>query len=112
LSSQTQPIEELLRLEQELLQFLVAGRIGAEARQAILLFLHNYKFRSVEHQVLFDCLSNLAAYEPHQIQELLPARLVRAGFPDIELQSVSSANLTAAQAEELCRKLIGEEVQS
>jgi len=56
--------------------------------------------------VLFDCLQALPLERPELIRELLPARLVRAGFPDFDLESFFQAiEVSDEEARRLCREL-------
>lgn len=71
--------------ERRLLQLLCNGAADAGLCGEVLARLRGYAFRSVEHQVLFDCLQGMPMDRSELIQELLPARLVRAGFPDFDL---------------------------
>ena len=71
--------------ERRLLQLLCDGAAGAELRADVLARLRGYAFRSVAHQVLFDCLQAMPMDRPELLRELLPARLVRAGFPEFDL---------------------------
>ncbi|OFW41483.1 MAG: hypothetical protein A3J28_16440 [Acidobacteria bacterium RIFCSPLOWO2_12_FULL_60_22] len=76
-------------------------------REEVLSRLRGYAFRSVEHQVLFDCLRALPSDRPDLIRSLLPERLVRAGFPDFDLTPFFEPHgLSAPEARELCQKLM------
>ena len=79
-------------IEARLLQVICQGgrnirqsRRDKDLREEVLTRLHNYSFRSVPHQVLFDCLWNMPRQRPELIREVLPAWLVQAGFPDFNL---------------------------
>jgi len=74
-----------IAVERRLLQFLCDGAADAQLREEVRGHLRGYAFRSVEHQVLFDCLQGMPMDRSELIRELLPARLVRAGFPDFDL---------------------------
>ena len=77
---------EIMVRERRLLQFLCDGEGEAQLRSEILARLSSYAFRSTEHQVLFECLCGMPSDRPELIRSLLPARLVRAGFPDFNLE--------------------------
>lgn len=79
---------------------------GRELRDKVYRRLRTYSFRSAIHQVLFDCLFQLPRNSPERIRELLPAKLVQAGFPDVELARFFEPHrLTASEAEKLLEKL-------
>ena len=77
--------EEIRTLEFHLVQLLCQSGTAPELRAEVLARLRGYAFRSVEHQVLFDCLQAMPSDRAELLRELLPARLVRAGFPDFDL---------------------------
>ena len=77
--------EEINGIERCLLQLLCDGTADVELRTEVLTRLRGYAFRRVEHQVLFDCLQGMPMDRPELLRELLPARLVRAGFPEFDL---------------------------
>ena len=96
--------------ERAILGFLLSGRNG---KREILAGLRGYRFGSVEHQVLFDCLAELPLDRPEVIRELLPARLVRAGFPDIDFESFLVPNeMSEAEARILFQELMGRAAES
>lgn len=71
--------------------------------------LRGYAFRRVEHQVLFDCLRTMPLDRPELVRELLPARLVRAGFPDFDLVPFFEAGeVSKEEAQQMCRELLHE----
>ena len=97
------------KIERDLLQFFCIGRSGTQAREEMISQLRRYAFQSVEHQVLFDCLQSMPLDRPQLIRELLPARLVRAGFPDIDLapflEAREAGEVGEQEARMLCREL-------
>ena len=108
------PNKEIIAAERRLLQLLCNGASGIELCKEVLARLRRYAFRSVEHQVLFDCLQTMPMDRSELIRELLPARLVRAGFPDFDLapffelpgeSSGEPHGLNAQEAQELCQAL-------
>ena len=99
-----------IAVEHRLLQLLCDGATGAELHADVVARLRGYAFRSVAHQVLFDCLQAMPMDRPELFRELLPARLVRAGFPDFDLtpffESPGEAHgLSVQEAQELCEAL-------
>ena len=96
-----------------LLRFLCQSQREAGARSAIFEALRRYRFVAMFQQVLFDCLTALPATltempdMPKMTEVLLAERLVRAGFPDFDLQPyLSGAVVSGAEADSLCRRLL------
>jgi hypothetical protein len=102
-------IESVLVTERLLLRFLCTGGSGTPLREELISQLRGYAFRSVEHQVLFDCLQTMPLDRPEVVRELLPARLVRAGFPDFDwgpfFEARESSGVSEEEARRLCREL-------
>ena len=97
---------QINRIERRLLHFLCGGRGGTQLREEMISRLRTYAFRSVEHQVLFDCLQAMPLDRPELVRELLPARVVLAGFPDFDLEPFFEAGgLNDEEARTLCREL-------
>ena len=94
-------------VERLLLHFLCNGsRAAPLLREEILTRLRCYAFRRVEHQVLFDCLQAMPIDRTELVRELLPARLVRAGFPDFDLAPfLEPSNRSRQEAENLLEAL-------
>ena len=79
------PNRKIILIERSLLTLICSGGSGRQLRKEIISRLRSHAFRSVEHRVLFDCLQAMPLDRPELMRELLPARLVRAGFPDFDL---------------------------
>ncbi len=77
--------EAISKMEERLLGVICQGGLNRELREETLSRLCSYAFASVHHQVVFDCLTALARRESDTIRSLLPERLVRAGFPDLDI---------------------------
>ncbi|MSO20763.1 MAG: hypothetical protein EXQ56_09940 [Acidobacteria bacterium] len=97
-----------MNAEKRVLRFLCQAAADAVARAEVMERLRQYRFASVPHQVLFDCLKALPAARPELVEALLPARLVRAGFPDFDLEPfLRPSGMSAAQARVLCQRMAG-----
>jgi hypothetical protein len=46
--------------------------------------LHDYHWHNALHKALWDAISGLPSDNPQILRQLLPAKLTRLGFPDIE----------------------------
>lgn len=105
--------EAISKMEERLLRVICQGGLNRELREEMLSRLHSYAFASVHHQVVFDCLSALAQCEPETIRSLLPERLVRAGFPDLDIAAFFEPHgfeqhgMVDAEARELLTKVTG-----
>jgi hypothetical protein len=92
--------------EARLLRHLCTQGQEKSERAKLITVLGDHRFTTVHHQVLFDCLRSLPAARPELIESLLPVRLVRAGFPDFDLDPfLRPSGLSAAQAVSLARAL-------
>jgi hypothetical protein len=93
------------RQEARLLRYLCNRAVQSD-RVEIIETLKAYRFATVHHQVLFDCLRGLAAAPPELLESLLPVRLVRAGFPDFDLEPfLRPSGLSASQARAAAKAL-------
>ena len=100
-------------MERRLLQWLCRDGVDASLREEVRARLRTHTFRNVEHQVLFDCLRGLPADRPDLIPSLLPARLVRAGFPDFNLDPFfEPCGLSPAEARGLSENLVAGQTDS
>ena len=98
----------MMNAEKRVLRYLCQATADAAARAEVIELLRGYRFASVPHQVLFDCLKALPTARPELVEALLPARLVRAGFPDFDLEPfLRPSGMSAAQARVLCHRMVG-----
>lgn len=68
--------------------------------------LRSYRFRDVIHQVVFDALCEMNTHKPDIIREQLLVRLMRKGFPDVDVSLfLGQPNLPAKDVEPLIRAL-------
>lgn len=100
--------ETISKMEERLLRAICQGGLNRELREETLSRLRSYTFASVHHQVVFDCLSPLAGREPETIRSLLPERLVRVGFPDMDIAPFFEPHgMMDDEARELLAKVTG-----
>lgn len=93
--------------EQQLLGLLIGGRCEPEFARRLCERLRAHSFHSMEHRVLFESIASLIGAPPGEIVRLLPARLVRAGFPEIDLSPfLEPRPVCAEHAEELLGILV------
>ncbi len=100
-------VPETRAVEARLLGLLCRGECGAGLRDELLAGLAGHAFQYVNHQAVFDCLRELGRENAARIRELLPARLVQAGFPDVDLAPFFlHEEIGPAEAATLLRKLV------
>ena len=105
-------IDDALAAEQRLLAILLAESTAPEIVRSILERLKPYRFQNVEHQVLFECAARLRSRGHGDLLAILPAHLVRAGFPDVDLERFRMERAVGAEeAAALCRRLVNEQPQ-
>ena len=73
-----------LDLEKLTLRVLCLGAPQGPVKQAVIPLLRNYPWQSQLHQVIFKALAAIPSDDPAILHELLPAKLTRMGFPDVE----------------------------
>lgn len=78
--------DPVLAAELRILGFLMEPTAPSEIVRSLQERLKAYHFQSVEHQVLFECVASLSTRRSGDFLALVPARLVGAGFPDLDLQ--------------------------
>ena len=94
-------------IEARLLGLLCRGECGARLRGELWAGLAGHTFQSVYHQAVFDCLRELGGENPVRIRELLPVRLVQAGFPDVDFAPFFlNEEISDAEGATLLRKLV------
>ncbi len=100
--------EAISKMEERLLGVICQGGLNRELREETLSRLCFYAFASVHHQVVFDCLTALARRESDTIRSLLPERLVRAGFPDLDIAPFFEPHgLSAQEVRKILARLTG-----
>ena len=92
----THPGERRVTAERRLLAVLCQESLNAQVRDQVLRRLKEHRFATPEHEVIFGTLAKLPAGKPESIREALVARLMRQGFPDLDLEPLFS---TAAPTE-------------
>jgi hypothetical protein len=71
-------------LEKLALCFLCAGTLEGAVRDVLVPLLRAYQWQCSLHQALFDAIAAVPSEDPQLFRQLLPAKLTRMGFPDVE----------------------------
>ncbi len=71
-------------LEKLVLRVLCVGTPQGPVKKALMPLLRNYRWGAQLHQAVFNALAVLPSDDPAILRQLLPARLTRLGFPDVE----------------------------
>ena len=77
-------METNLHLEKLALRLLCAGTSEGGALNALIPLLRGYAWQSTLHQVIFDAIAAAPSGDAEMLRRLLPAKLTRMGFPDVE----------------------------
>lgn len=74
----------ILDLEKLALRVLCHGTPEGSVKQQLIPILREYHWQSQLHQVIFNAISECPSEKPEVFRQLLPAKLTRMGFPDVE----------------------------
>ncbi len=110
LASTLMATQETQAAERRVLQALCQGVGGVTLLAEGARILHGYRFRDPLHQILFEALGEIGPAAPALVRELLAARLIRKGFPDVDLDPFFEPHgLTADAAMALMKRLRSEQ---
>jgi hypothetical protein len=84
------PMGKDLDLEKLVLRLFCTGTLQGAARDALVPPLRGYAWRSSLHQAIFDAVLATPSSDPELLRQLLPAKLTRMGFPDVEWDELFS----------------------
>lgn len=100
-------MEKHLDLEKLVLRLLCAGNLEADARDSLLPLLRGYAWRSTLHVAIFNAVLAIPSSDSELLRQLLPAKLTRMGFPDVEWEEIfSPPGLAKHEAVTLVRQMI------
>lgn len=96
-----------LRLEKLALRLLCAGASRGAGRASLLASLRDYSWKSMLHRAIFSAIASIASDDPELLRQLLPAKLTRMGFPDVEWEELfAPLSISSEEAKESVRKLL------
>lgn len=73
-----------LELERLAIRVLCQGTPQGSVREIVIPLLRDYRWQSPLHQAVFKALVAIPSDDLSVLRDLLPAKLTRMGFPDVE----------------------------
>ena len=96
-----------LNVEVFVLRLLCAGTSQGAVRDHLLPLLSRYPWNSTLHRAIFKAIVSIPSDDPILLRQLLPAKLTRLGFPDVEWEELFvPVPMSGDEAMELVRKLL------
>lgn len=98
-----------LGLERLVLRVLCLGTSQGSVKEAAVPLLRGYHWRVPLHEVIFNAVVAIPSDDPVVLRQLLPAKLTRMGFPDVEWEEFFAPHsLSLEEALLLVRRMIAE----
>ncbi|HEX5413303.1 MAG TPA: hypothetical protein VFZ27_15740 [Terriglobia bacterium] len=95
--------------EKFVLRLLCAGTSQGSVQASLIPLLRTYQWSSTLHGAIFSAILSIPSDDPALLRQLLPAKLTRMGFPDVEWHQLFAPVLISGdEAIECARKLIAE----
>lgn len=96
-----------LNFEVFVLRLLCAGTSQGAVRDNLLPLLSSYPWNSTLHRAIFKAIVSIPSDDPTLLRQLLPAKLTRMGFPDVEWEELFvPVSVASEEAIESVRKLL------
>ncbi len=96
-----------LNVEVFVLRLLCAGTSQGAVRDNVLPLLSRYPWNSTLHRAIFKAIVSIPSDDPILLRQLLPAKLTRLGFPDVEWEELFvPVSMTSEEAIASVRKLL------
>lgn len=96
-----------LNFEVFVLRLLCAGTSRGAVRDYLISLLRTYGWSSTLHRAIFRAIVSIPSDDPALLRQLLPAKLTRMGFPDVEWEELFvPVSMSGDEATELVRKLL------
>jgi hypothetical protein len=100
------PQDEIINTERDVLRVLCQGHLPGPAVARVRTSLAGYQWHEPLHQIIFGALLSIPFSDPNIIRDLLPARLVMRGFPDVKFEELfEPVAISAERAEQLVERL-------
>jgi hypothetical protein len=96
-----------LHLEKLALRLLCAGTSQGAVRANLIPLLRGYTWQSTLHRVIFDAIASIPSDRPEVLRQLLPAKLTRMGFPDVDWEELfGPVSMAREEALVLARQMV------
>jgi len=96
-----------LILEKLVLRLLCAGTLEGGVHGVAISLLRGYAWQSTLHQAIFDAIFAAPSIDTEVLRRLLPAKLTRMGFPDVEWEEIfSPPSLSGDEAIATVRQMV------
>jgi hypothetical protein len=96
-----------LNFEQFVLRLLCGGTSQGPVRDNLLPLLRSYPWNNPLHRAIFSALLAIPSDDSSLLRQLLPARLTRMGYPDVEWEELfAPVSMSSEEAVESVRKLL------
>lgn len=97
----------LLQLEKLVLRVLCSGTPQGSVQETLPPLLRGYRWKSTLHQAIFNAIAAIPSEDPETLRQLLPAKLTRMGFPDVEWDEIfSPPSLSRDEAIDMVRQMV------
>jgi hypothetical protein len=98
-----------LHLETLVLRVLCTGTPQGPVKDTLPPLLRGYPWKSTLHQAIFNAIAAFPSDDPEILRQLLPAKLTRMGFPDVEWEEIfSPPSLSRDEAIALVRQMLAD----
>jgi hypothetical protein len=98
------------QLERSVLGLLCAGSADGPVKDVLVPLLRGYPWKNPLHHAIFNALAAVPVDDPATLRQLLPAKLTRMGFPDVEWEEFfSPQSLSREEAIALVQRLLAGE---
>ncbi len=96
-----------LELEKLAVRVLCLGTPQGPVKEIVIPLLRNYRWQSQLHQAVFKALAATPSDDPSILRDLLPAKLTRMGFPDVEWETFFAPHsLSRNESLALARRMV------
>ena len=77
-------------------------------RDGLISLLRGYRWKSTLHHAIFNAIESIPSDNSEVLRQLLPAKLTRMGFPDVEWEELfAPPSMSGEEAIALARKMVG-----
>ncbi|HET9176818.1 MAG TPA: hypothetical protein VFQ24_00495 [Terriglobia bacterium] len=96
-----------LNFEKFVLRLLCAGTSQGPLRASLIPLVQSYAWSSALHRAIFRAVVSIPSDDLALLRQLLPAKLTRMGFPDVEWEELfAPVSISSDEAIESVRKVL------